>query len=113
LKLKLKKTDTPTFAVTVSYDSAGGDAAAAEFTKLAKSPAVAGQALRISTYKNYFSRQNRNASADNQLADPPKYLAILEFADRVDLEDVSVGEASVVAGFKLLGAFGDKVAYFK
>lgn len=71
------------------------------------------QAVRVSVYKNFFARQNRLPSDAKTVSDPPKFLAIMEFNKEFDITALkSVTAGAQAKEFKLLKAFGEKVAFY-
>jgi len=98
--------EPPRWVVTLQYEAGSAD----EAWKIGQA-AGGDKAVRVGVYKNYFARNNRNPSAENKLAAPATYLAVLEFVE----EPTSAGDLESkgkVAGYKLLKAFGEiKAAY--
>jgi hypothetical protein len=93
-----------------SFDLEGGDEEAKTIIQDGRLPIDSTTVRQMSLYKNYFARQNRNLSEDKQLAEPLKYLVVVELDKPSDSEvggkDSSANNV-VTASYNLLKAFGE------
>lgn len=68
--------------------------------------------VRSRVYKLQFARQNRKSEEENELDQPPRYLALHEF-DELSAESLTKTKSSLgdqnatVASFRILKAFGE------
>ncbi|KAF2669329.1 hypothetical protein BT63DRAFT_425067 [Microthyrium microscopicum] len=108
LKGEAKRAAVPSHVVTLCFDVEGDDASKAE--SIIKKLPLQEEAIRVSLYKNYFSRQNRLAPGEGGLKAPPKFLVVMEFNKEVDIS--SLKDTGVAAEYKNLKSFGEKKAFF-
>jgi hypothetical protein len=94
---------------TICFDVEGGEEGAWSVVKTGILPIHEDIVRKVTLWSNFFGRQNRNRTADKKLADPPKFLAVVEL-NKSPTGDVS-GQRSelsneVTASFDLLKASG-------
>jgi hypothetical protein len=100
---------TPAYLVLLGFNVEGDDASKAVELVAQAAP---NETVRVGVYETFFARSNREYD-DASPSEPPKFMAMLEFNEPVDISPLSSGISVVeIAEFKLAKAFGEEVPFY-